>query len=342
MLSDRVLKSKDKPLLESLLSAVEPDEVARSEVLDDMLAYGMALARCDVERFAAYRALLRARENHLAADIFDAMESFFRLDPMQSRHGFEAAAQRLVDLERLDEVLVHKKLKGILPFAHLLPAANDRALAAAPLTWMLEPHDWKKGPEDAFVFIAADARYIARFAKFYVESLSGCPLPVHIHCVGDVPPDFANWLKETRGGAAGLTSERVPAYPGTAYLTCARFLALPELLSYYECSALVTDIDAVWTEAPSAWLSSHRAALHDLGVPSEYFRLCEARAAGPASANEYCFLPLALPWRIIASCNFLYFNNSAVGRAILRRYNNMIIFGMEAVRRRSANGAVVY
>ncbi len=110
---------------------------------------------------------------------------------------------------------------------------------------------------DTVIVVGCDQHYFRFFPKFLLSvlrahSIGGGGTPVALHChVADPEPRQMTFLKEIRDELAqkgkpvrvsfGFSQS---TFREASYYTCLRFLALPDVLDFYRCGALVMDIDS--------------------------------------------------------------------------------------------------
>jgi tetratricopeptide (TPR) repeat protein len=137
------------------------------------------------------------------------------------------------------------------------------------------------------VFAAADASYTARFVDLIAGNLAAqAPgIALHLHVVNPTAEseakvarlaeltqghlDFAVTRENvdlTRYAAPGLD----PLYAAKTYYSCARFLALPQLIERYRRPILVCDIDLAPTRDPRPWLDELAACDAGANVKIRY------------------------------------------------------------------------
>ncbi|MBL8807840.1 MAG: tetratricopeptide repeat protein [Rhodospirillales bacterium] len=121
------------------------------------------------------------------------------------------------------------------------------------------------------VFVAADAGYTARFVDLIAGNLAAqAPgIALHLHVVNPTAESEAKVARvadltqghldlavtrETVGLARYAAPGLDPLYAAKTYYSCARFLALPQLVAHYRRPILVCDIDLAPTRDPRPWL----------------------------------------------------------------------------------------
>ncbi len=169
-----------------------------------------------------------------------------------------AQARMLSDQGRLTPYHVNC---GVLAWLDL--ATVEGLLRGEPAQRAISTHDWAycwadAAPRDLVVVVGCDSGYFRFFPKFllsviqsHAASAEGQRVAVHCH-LADATDEQIQFLQRIgaevsqAGGAVLLSySTNAAQFKDRSYYTCLRFLALPEILSHYQCPALVMDIDSI-------------------------------------------------------------------------------------------------
>jgi hypothetical protein len=182
------------------------------------------------------------------------------------------AGEREAALQGFDRFRRHaKRFMGSIPFAAdpsfnvifrqgttVLPAeaTRRRLAAAAGLTPVIQDFrlvvPGNPGGDGPVLMAAADAAYTARFAPALVESLDAPGRVLHLHVVNPTPGSEAT-VADIGAGLKYLQLEvsfgTDRTYANATAFSCARFFALPHVLTRHGRTVLTLDVDLTATPA---------------------------------------------------------------------------------------------
>lgn len=158
------------------------------------------------------------------------------------------------------------------------------------------------GGSGAVLVTCCDAKYFARYAATYSESVrrTGSDSRIHFHIVNPTDDSINRFSKlQKKFGGLSLSAETVEVEK-TAYFACVRFLRAPSFLRLLESDILMTDIDVTYPRDPQLFLTDPRVLEAD-AVMRLYDKV---RVSMTAHGGDLVYrYPRILPWsHVNAAC----------------------------------------